>query len=105
MWKAYRADYGPTTPPTDFIATFNGTENKIVLTWNYESDITDNFKIERSSDGGSNYTQIAEIMYVIGTTSYEFINSTDSPQSTYNYRVRACNSAGISYPAVCDYKK
>ena len=77
--------------PSNLSATVT-SDSTIDLTWTDNSSDEDNFKIERSPDGSSGWTQI-------GTNSANDTTYTDSGLScstAYYYRVRASNTAGNS---------
>jgi len=68
------------------------SSTQINLSWTDNSSNESGFKIERSPDGSSGWTQIAEVG--ANTTSYQ--NTGLSPSTTYYYRVYAYNAAGNS---------
>jgi hypothetical protein len=78
-------------PPSNLRATaVSSTE--IDLTWTDNSTNETGFKIQRSSDGGNTWTQIATVGH--GVTSYH--DTTVHRRTTYEYRVAAYNGAGTS---------
>ena len=68
------------------------TPPRVTLAWQYNSSSETGFRIERSPDGTTNWTEI-------GTTGANVTTYQDAglaPWTTYYYRVRAYSSAGIS---------
>lgn len=65
---------------------------RIDLSWTDNSSDEDGFKIERSADGSTGWTQIGTA--AANATSYS--NSALTENTTYYYRVRAYNGAGDS---------
>jgi hypothetical protein len=88
---------GITTPvtapaaPSSLVAAA-ASFTSIGLTWTDNSNNETAFKIERSSDGGSTFTEIASI----AANTRTYLNDSLSTNRTYHYRVRAYNSAGYS---------
>jgi hypothetical protein len=81
---------GVPNAPTTLVAT--GGTNQITLTWTDNSTNETGFKVERSANGTTGWTQIATTFQNIAT----YIN-TGLPNGTkYYYRVRAYNSTGDS---------
>lgn len=85
------------TPPQPPAAPASLTANavsssRIDLGWADNSSNEDQFRIERSTDGGSNWSFLANA--AADATSYQNTGLTAS--TTYHYRVRAENSAGNS---------
>ena len=68
------------------------SSSSIRLTWTDNSGNEAGFKIERSPDGSSGWTQVQ--LTAAGATTWD--DSGLSPGTTYYYRVRATNSAGDS---------
>jgi hypothetical protein len=83
----------PTPPadPTDLVAMAVGS-TQIDLSWMDQADDEDGFTIERSTDGGSTFTEIATVG--LDVTSYSDLDL--APLTEYCYRVRAFNLAGNS---------
>ena len=91
------ADESGSTGQTAPVAPSNNTataisSSKINLSWIDNSDNEDNFIIERSLSGTSNWSQIASL--TAESTTYS--NTGLSSNTTYYYRVKAVNSAGSS---------
>jgi hypothetical protein len=103
MWELYRSDYNPRYSPDNPTATAISS-SRIDLTWTYTStglaDIT-NFRIQRSSNGGSTYTEVTTIVKQDGTYSYSYSNTGLTTGTEYHYWIRAYNALGDSYPAIC----
>lgn len=78
----------PSTP-TNLTATSAGN-NDVILGWSGSAG--SKYKIERSADGGSNWTQLADI--TSGATSY--VDASVASTTAYQFRVRAYNTAGES---------
>jgi len=72
---------------TSLVATASGAA-EIKLTWKAGDTLQDGYRIERSTDGGSTYKQIA----IVTGTSYT--NTALTVGSTYTYRVTAFNTIG-----------
>ncbi|MFP4395332.1 MAG: DNRLRE domain-containing protein [Anaerolineales bacterium] len=87
-----------TQPPTltpaapSNLSAASASSTQIDLTWNDNSDNESGFKIERSPNGSSDWTQITTVG--AGVTSHS--NSGLSDDTPYYYRVRAYNSHGNS---------
>ena len=88
----------PTAPgaPTDLSATARGSD-EINLSWTApdSSDIT-GYKIESSSDAGSNWT---DLVADTGNTNTAYQHTGLSRGDTRHYRVSAINSVGTSAPS------
>jgi len=80
----------PPNAPSALNSVSGGAAN-ISLSWNDNSDNETRFMVERSIDGAA-FTEIADLSS--GTTSY--VDSGLDAETTYFYRVRASNSAGVS---------
>jgi hypothetical protein len=80
----------PAAPSNLTAAAVSGT--MVNLSWTDNSSNETGFKIQRSSNGGSSWTQIATVG--AGVTSYS--DTTVSKRKTYQYRVAAYNGAGTS---------
>ncbi len=87
-----------TQPPTrtpsapSNLSAASASSNQIDLTWKDNSDNESGFKIERSPNGSSGWTQIT----TVGANVTSHSNSGLSDDTTYYYRVRAYNSHGDS---------
>jgi hypothetical protein len=68
------------------------SSTQIQLSWNAKGTVTQQFKIERSTDGGEPFKEIK--ITSAGTTTYVDANLTKN--TTYQYRVRASNAEGNS---------
>ena len=82
---------GAAAPPTGLTATAIST-TQIALAWNASSGAA-SYKVQRSPDGSTGWTQIA----TPGGTS--FTDSGLTPATTYFYRVLATNTLGDSAPS------
>src|SRR5437016_13401424 len=87
------------SPPTNLTAT-TASSSQINLSWtapsnNGGSAIT-GYEIERSTDGGTNWSPIQPNT---GSTSTTYSNSGLQSSTTYTYRVFAINSVGTSSPS------
>jgi hypothetical protein len=93
----------PTPPPNPTAPAVPGSfaasalsSSQIKLSWQDVANET-GYKLERSSDGSTNWTQIA----TPGANATNYTDSNLSPSTKYFYRLRASNSAGDSgYTAV-----
>lgn len=65
---------------------------RVDLSWTDNSSNETSFKVERSSNGGRAWTQIAQVG--AGVTSYS--DTTTAKNKTYSYRVRSSNEVGNS---------
>jgi fibronectin type 3 domain-containing protein len=81
----------PPAAPSNLSAT-TVSSSEIDLSWIDNSDNELEFKIERSTDGGATFTEIATT--ASNVTTYADTGLTNS--TTYYYRVRASNSGGDS---------
>jgi hypothetical protein len=68
------------------------SSNEIDLFWADNSDNETEFKIERSTDAGITFTEIA----TVGANATAFPDAGLSPLTAYTYRLRASNLAGDS---------
>jgi fibronectin type 3 domain-containing protein len=66
--------------------------SRVNLSWHDNSTNEDGFRIERSSNGGKSWTQIAQI----GANATTFADTSVSGRKSYVYRVRAFNAGGNS---------
>jgi hypothetical protein len=77
--------------PSNLIATAVSS-SEIDLSWSDNSNNETEFKIERSTDLGITFNQIA----TVGADVTTYPDTGLTPLTTYVYRVRASNSAGDS---------
>lgn len=96
--------YKPSTPvftpsaPSSLTAA-RESDSKNTLAWTNNTSTTrpySSIKIERSTDGGS-WSEIASV----GSSATSYADTTTSADHTYQYRIRAYNSAGYSSYATC----
>lgn len=71
------------------------SDSEIRLTWRDNSDDETRFDIERRVRPGGSWGVVASV----GADVTEFIDSGLAEDTRYEYRVRACNSAGCSSPS------
>jgi hypothetical protein len=64
----------------------------VALSWTDNSSNESGFSIERSTDGGSTFTQIG----TVGPNDAAYADTAVLPSTPYQYRVRAYNAAGVS---------
>jgi hypothetical protein len=77
--------------PTDLNAAAVSS-SEIDLSWTDNSDNETEFKIERSTDAGVTFTEIA----TVGATVTMYADTGLTPLTAYSYRVRASNLVGDS---------
>ena len=83
----------PTAPAApSALAASVASSSQINLTWSDTSTNESGFKVERSDDGGSTWSQVATVG--AGATSYAATGL--SASTAYSFRVRAYNAAGDS---------
>jgi hypothetical protein len=89
---------GPTPTPTptpaapsNLVATAVSS-SEIDLSWTDNSDNETEFQIERSTDGGLTFTQIA----TVGPSVTTYFDTGLTAATMYSYRVRASNLTGDS---------
>ncbi len=82
----------PVPPPPANLAADAESSTQITISWTDNSDNEEGFKIERSPDGTTGWTEIATVGP--GITNFQNINLT--PSTIYYYRVRAFNPGGNS---------
>jgi hypothetical protein len=90
-------EYAGTTPSTPPAAPDNlrvpaTSRTQVVLAWDDSSDDETGFKVERSPNGASSWTQAG----TVGTNVTSFTDTDLDWETTYFYRVRAYNAAGDS---------
>jgi fibronectin type 3 domain-containing protein len=78
-------------PPSNLIANAVSS-SEIDLIWTDNSDNETEFKIERSTNAGITFNEIA----TVGTDVTSYLDSGLTPLTAYTYRVRASNLAGDS---------
>ncbi|MCB2204608.1 S8 family serine peptidase [bacterium] len=88
---AYPQQTSPPAAPSN-LHTVVVNPHYISIWWDDNSDNEDGFRIERSLNGGSSWTEIA----TADANWTNFGNSGLTPQTQYWYRVRAYNSVGAS---------
>ncbi|NJL24280.1 MAG: hypothetical protein HC902_03280 [Calothrix sp. SM1_5_4] len=85
------APVSPPTAPSNLTASA-ASATSINLAWNDNSNNESGFKIERSTNGGTTFIQIA----VTSSDVRAYTDNNLTQQTTYTYRLRATNSAGDS---------
>ena len=71
------------------------TSTRIGLSWTDNTGGSGDFRIERSAGGADTWTIVGTV--AAGTTSY--VDTNLDPSTTYDYRVRATGSGGVSTPS------
>jgi len=84
----------PPASPSGLGATATGTAS-IQLTWTDNAGDEINVKVERKTTAGGSYSQIA----TLPANSVSYGDSGLSSNTTYFYRVSACNAGGCSAPS------
>ncbi|MDB5298287.1 MAG: repeat-containing protein, partial [Phycisphaerales bacterium] len=79
----------PLQAPSGFAATV-ASPTRVNLSWADNSALESNYKVERSTDGGSTFAPLATVP--MNGTSYA--DAAASPGATYVYRVRATKASG-----------
>jgi hypothetical protein len=85
------ATLAPPAAPSSLVAVA-GSATRVALSWKNNSSNESGFTIERSTNTGSSWTQIAQVG--AGVTTYT--DTTVSKNKSYSYRVRAYNASGYS---------
>lgn len=67
-------------------------KRSVELVWTDNSNNEDGFQIQRSQDGGNNWTQIVQT----GPSVTSYLDARVKSKTTYLYHVRAFNGAGVS---------
>ena len=73
------------------LTSSNVSGSSVTLTWTNNSSHQTGFYVERSTDGGSTYTQIANV-----TSGVTYTDTSTSEATSYVYRVRAYGTTGNS---------
>lgn len=84
----------PPAAPTNLVGTL-ASQTGVDLAWTDNATDETGFVVERSGNGGP-FVQIAALGARSGTGSVAFSDSSVVPGTTYDYRVKAVNSAGSS---------
>ncbi len=94
IYSAYCPSQSLTTVPLapDTLATTTVSTTEIDLTWHNNSTGATHYLVERSTDGGANFTQLASLG--ANATSYTDTGLTEG--TDYQYRVRAQDAGGYS---------
>ncbi len=79
----------PPSSPTNLTATVSG--NLVTLRWTDTSDNESGFKVERRVTGGT-----FGVIHTTGEDAVTYTDGTGTPNTTYEYRIRATNGAGDS---------
>lgn len=80
------------TAPSNVSAVVDDAAGEITVSWVDQSEGEDNFVIERTSDGGSNWTQVhteSSTSSAATGTNYSWTDTGGSADTTYQYRVKA----------------
>jgi fibronectin type 3 domain-containing protein len=81
----------PPNAPSELTATAT-SQTDIQLTWRDNSTTETRFEVQRSTDGGANFTLLASL----GTNTTSYLDSGLTANTTYQYKVRAENAGGLS---------
>lgn len=81
--------------PTDLTATLQFGPS-VSLTWRDNATNESGFGVERSSDGGTTFTQVGVAPARTSTGNVTFVDTTPAGSTSYVYRVRAINVTGAS---------
>jgi len=87
----------PATPvaPTNLTAVLQ-VGPQVLLTWTDNANNESGFRVERSEDNGVTFSLLAEVAARNNTGSVNYIDTTVVNGNSYQYRVVAVNSAGLS---------
>src|SRR3989442_7917745 len=98
VWKVIRDDIAAAQTP-DSPSGLRATEistTQINLSWDVPDGTVTGYLIERSTDGGSNWSTIG---FNDGSTDTTYSDTGLVPATQYTYRVTAANTAGASNPS------
>lgn len=95
--NANEALWEPSLPPSapTSLSAMTTSDSAIDLAWSDTADSEDGFKLERSQDNGSTWTQT----HSLAADTEAFSDTGLDAETTYDYRVYAFNSAGASDPS------
>ena len=95
----------PSSPPgrpLEKVSVAERTSHSLTLNW-WASSLSDGedrptfFELGRSTSELGDYSIVASVAFVASDTTFnEFVDRSLKPNSTYHYRVRACNDLGCS---------
>ena len=96
--KAISDPVGVNAPaaPSSLVATLQAGP-QIRLTWRDNATFEAGFVVQRSTDGGVNFTTVATLPANKNTGNMTYTDTTVVAATTYTYRVGAFNVAGTSY--------
>ncbi|MFW5951180.1 MAG: fibronectin type III domain-containing protein, partial [Gemmatimonadota bacterium] len=80
--------------PPSRLSAAPASDTAVDLAWADNSDTETGFRIERSTDGGSTFTELI----TVGADVTSYTDTGLAPSTTYSYRVLACNASGCSEP-------
>jgi hypothetical protein len=84
----------PPAAPTNLVATAAPKGLNVSLSWGDNANNEINYRVERSSDGGATFTEIASVPAVAGSGTTATYNEVAPAAGTqFTYRVRAFNNA------------
>jgi hypothetical protein len=84
----------PPAAPTNLLATAAPKGLNVSLSWRDNANNEVNYRVERSSDGGTTFTQIASLPAVAGSGSTaSYTDVVPAAGTQFTYRVRAFNNA------------
>jgi hypothetical protein len=86
----------PPAAPTNLVATFVKAPDAVVLSWTDNSDNEDGFRVQRSTNGGASFMNIATLG--VNVTSYSDNSVVEGTE--YWYRVLSYNAAGSAVSSV-----
>ncbi len=81
----------PPAAPTNLGATATSA-TRVDLTWKDNSTDETEFRLQRSTDGGTTWTQIA----TLAPNARSYADTTVRASTAYAYRIQSCSSAGCS---------